>query len=148
MAAVDWLEWWTAGRVVGAAAEAQLVVVGWAALYARGQVREARTLREEQARPFVMVDLERWDQPFVNLVVANLGKTMARNVRISFDPPLESSFDKKAPVPIGQLKLFTAPIPSLAPGKRFIVEGAPFPQGGTAPGLAPSLPWIGGQAPC
>jgi hypothetical protein len=46
LAAVDWLEWWTAGRVVAAAAVAQLVVVGWAALYARGQVREARTLRE------------------------------------------------------------------------------------------------------
>jgi hypothetical protein len=118
LAAVDWLEWWTAGRVVATAAVAQLVVVGWAALYARSQVREARTLREEQARPFVVVDLERWDQPFVNLVVANLGKTMARNVRISFDPPLESSFDKKAPVPVGQLKLFTAPIPSLAPSKR------------------------------
>jgi hypothetical protein len=36
LAAVDWLEWWTAERVVAAAAVAQLVVVGQAALYARG----------------------------------------------------------------------------------------------------------------
>jgi hypothetical protein len=121
VARLEWLEWWTAGRVVAAAAVAQLVVVGWAALYARGQVREARTLREEQARPFVVVDVEPERRPFMNLVVANLGRTMARNVRIEIDPPLQSTVYDSGGFGIARMKLFTEPIPSLAPGKRMVM---------------------------
>jgi hypothetical protein len=110
--------WWTAERVVALATAGQLLVLILAAFYAGAQVREARKLRQEQARPFVVVDFEPEQSPFVELVVANLGKTMARNVRIKVEPPLESSLDTV--VPIAKLKMFTEGIPSLAPGKRMV----------------------------
>ena len=128
---LEWLpvDWLSAERLVAAAAFGQLAVLILAARYARNQVEEARRLREAgqqlqeaEARPYVMVDFELGDRPpFINLVVANLGKTMARNVRIEVDPSFESSLDAKVPVPVGKLKLFTEGIPSLAPGKRIVV---------------------------
>ena len=51
----------------------------------------SRELRRDEARPYVVVDFEPDRPPFMNLVVANLGRTMARNVRIETDPPLEST---------------------------------------------------------
>ena len=48
-------------------------------LFAWRQVREARKLRVEQARPFVIVDFE--PGFLVYLTVENLGRTMAREVR-------------------------------------------------------------------
>jgi hypothetical protein len=116
---LDWLlDWMSAERVVALATMGQLVVLVVAALYARAQVREARELREDQARPFVVVDFEPWERPWINLVVTNVGRTMARNVRIEVDPPFESTLDRAVEVSMAQLKLFTEPIPSLAPGKR------------------------------
>ena len=122
------LEWLSAERLVAAAAVGQLAVLVFAARYARNQVAEARRLREAgqrlqeaEARPYVVVDFELGDRPpFINLVVTNLGKTAARNVRIEVDPPFESSLDAKVPVPISKLKLFTEGIPSLVPGKRIV----------------------------
>jgi hypothetical protein len=60
----------------------------------------------------VVVDFEPEQSPFMNLVVANLGETMARNVRISIDPPPESSLDSAAPLPVAKLKMFTEGIDS------------------------------------
>jgi hypothetical protein len=120
MVAADWLQSWTAERVVALATAGQLLVLVAAALYARAQVKEARELRQEQARPFVVVDFEPEQSPFMELVVANLGKTMARNVRIKVEPPLKSSLDTAGPVPVAKLKMFTEGIPSLAPGKRMV----------------------------
>jgi len=122
------LSWLSAERLVAAAALGQLAVLVLAARYARNQVEEARRLREAgqqlqeaEARPYVVVDFELGDRPpFINLVVTNLGKTAARNVRIEVDPPFESSLDAKVPVPVGKLKLFTEGIGSLVPGKRIV----------------------------
>ena len=121
MAALSWLEWWTAERVVAVATMGQLLVLVAAALFARAQVREARELRKDEARPYVVVDFEPDRVPFVNLVVANLGRTMARNVRVDLDPPLESSVYRSGPVPLARFKLFSEGIPSLAPGKRIVL---------------------------
>jgi hypothetical protein len=126
--AVSWLEWWTAERVIALAAVGQLVVLVAAALFARAQVREARELRAEQARPFVVVDFELDRRPLINLVVANLGKTMARNTRITVDPPLRSTVYDSFGSPIGKLKLFTEVVPSLAPGKRIVLLFDSVPQ--------------------
>jgi hypothetical protein len=54
------------------------------------------------------------------LVIANVGKTMARDVRITFDPELTSAaFDEKDSVTSPrELKPFREGIPSLPPGKR------------------------------
>src|SRR5262249_58913814 len=78
---------WTAVSAWAACATVGIYIV--LGLFAWRQVREARKLREEQARPFVMVD---FDPGFlVYLTVENLGRTMARDVSIRFDKPLESS---------------------------------------------------------
>jgi hypothetical protein len=121
MIAAGWLEWWTAERVVALATTGQLLVLVAAALYARAQVREARELRKDEARPYVVVDFEPDRPPFMNLVVANLGRTMARNVRIETDPPLDSSVYRSGPVALAKLRLFSEGIPSLAPGKRIVL---------------------------
>jgi hypothetical protein len=63
-AVTAWAAWATVGIYV---------VIG---LFAWRQVREARKLREEQARPFVIVDFE--PNFLVYLTVENLGRTMAR----------------------------------------------------------------------
>src|SRR5687767_13370 len=64
-----------------------------AALVAWRQVNEARRLREDQARPFVVIDFDAWGGTITELKIANLGTTLARNVRFEFTPPLSSTFD-------------------------------------------------------
>jgi hypothetical protein len=117
----------TAAAIVGQLVvfAGQLAVLVAAAWYAsnqvkgiRDQVDEARELRESQARqaqelreaerelrkdetrPYVVVDFERDRAPLVNLVVANTGRTMARNVRIEVEPPFDSSVYRDGPVPL------------------------------------------------
>jgi hypothetical protein len=118
---LEWLEWWSAERLVAAAAVGQLGVLLAAAWYARNQVAEARELRKEQARPFVVVDFEPDRVPFVNLAIANLGRTMARNVRIEADPPFDSSVYRPGPVQLAWFTMFNEGIPALAPGKRIVL---------------------------
>jgi hypothetical protein len=90
------------------------VVIG---LFAWRQVREARKLREEQARPFVIVDFE--PGFLVYLTVENLGRTMARDITIKFDKPLTSTL--RGPRELDVSPLFREPIPSMPPGKKIRV---------------------------
>jgi hypothetical protein len=111
-AAVTGTDWsavaaWAAWATVGI-----YVVLG---LFAWTQVREARKLREEQARPFVIVDFEAGF--LVYLTVENLGRTMARDVRINFDKPLESTLPGRPD--IDESPLFREPIPALPQARRF-----------------------------
>jgi len=93
---------------------AQLVVLVVAALVATRQVAEAKRLREEKARPFVVVDLD-VQRHVIFFVIANLGSTLARNVRLKISPPLDSAID----VSLAKLKMLTDGIPNLAPGKEY-----------------------------
>ena len=104
-AVAAWAAWATVGIYV---------VIG---LFAWWQVHEARKLREEQARPFVIVDFE--PGFLVYLTVENLGRTMARDVTIEFDQPLESTL--RGPREIDESPLFREPIPALPPGKKIRV---------------------------
>lgn len=84
--------------------------------------REHR-LRDEQARPFVVVDFEPspvWGN-LINLVVENVGKTLAREVRFVFDPPLESSQQTRPDHRISDSVLLSKGIPALPPGRRIEV---------------------------
>lgn len=128
---------------------ATLIVAVVAARYAARQVREARAqveearrtreqqaeqarreseegtereqrLREEQARPFVVVDFEPspvWGN-IIDIVFENVGKTLARNVRFTFDPPLESSQRARDGYDFAKSALLTSGIPAMPPGKR------------------------------
>jgi hypothetical protein len=69
--------------VAAGGAAGTFVVAVLAARAAFRQVREARTLREEQARPFVVVDftLNPTTNFFFDIVVKNIGATLASNVK-------------------------------------------------------------------
>lgn len=91
-----------ASAFAAAAAAGTLVVYVVIALLAWRQVREAQKLREEQARPWVVVDIvPAVGSPVLILVIENLGKTVARDVGITFSPVLQ-------PLPGGE-DLFEAP---------------------------------------
>lgn len=79
------------------------------------QVLQARKLREEQARPFVVVDFELGFLVF--LTVENLGRTLARDVTIRFNRPLDSTLP--GPHDFDESPIFRGePIPVLPPGKQ------------------------------
>lgn len=106
---VLWPEIVTVG-IVGA----QLIVLVAAAFVGWHQLREARRLREQQSRPFVVIDfyVERGVETY--LEIANLGTSLARDVRFEISPPLASAVD----VPVEKFKMLNEGIPTLAPGKR------------------------------
>lgn len=88
------VELWT--EVGAVAAAAQVLILLGAAIFAWLQVREARTLRREQTRPYVIVYLRLHpESPSVaEIVVENIGATPAKDVRVAIDPPFVSSLDR------------------------------------------------------
>ena len=109
------MHWTDTVSALSAAVEA-LVVLG-AVLYARGQLEEARTLREEQTRPHVVVDMDMQSRPpIINLSVSNIGQTSARDVRISFSPELRSTLDSERKR--GESSFLSSVIPTLPPNKK------------------------------
>jgi hypothetical protein len=93
----------------------QLLVRVGAAIVAWRQVREATHLREQQNRPFVVIDFERQERTrAIMLKISNLGTSLARDVRFNFTPPLESTWEHVA---FNELKMFRDSISTLAPGK-------------------------------
>lgn len=91
----------------------QLVVLVVAAIVAGRQVREARELREQQIRPFVVIDFEVEGFLFY-LAVSNIGNTLARDVRFHINPPFSTAINER----VADLKMFREGIPTLAPGKK------------------------------
>lgn len=55
----------------------------------------------------------------INLVIENVGKTLAKNVRFAFDPPLKSSQESRDGYDFGDTVLLRSGIPAMPPGKRF-----------------------------
>ncbi|WP_406514021.1 hypothetical protein OG851_40445 [Streptomyces sp. NBC_00161] len=77
------------------------VVAVWQAAIARRsagrQLALAERIHREQNEPYVIVDIQPDpDGGALLLVVENTGPTVARNVRISCDPPLESGWAPRA----------------------------------------------------
>jgi hypothetical protein len=118
--------WW------GRDAQAWTALAAWTTVgiyvflgaFALIQVLQARKLREEQARPFVVVDIELGIVLF--LTVENLGRTMARDVVIRFDKPLDSTLS--APRDFDESPIFRGEtISILPPGKqiRVLFDRAP-----------------------
>jgi hypothetical protein len=88
------------------------------------QRRKELAEREEQrqqeiARPFVVVDFVPsliWQNAII-LVFENVGKTLAKNVRFTFEPPLESSQTGK-PFELADSLIVTRGVPTMPPGRR------------------------------
>jgi hypothetical protein len=112
--------WWGLDTAAWTALAAWATVATYLALgiFALIQVLQAHRVREEQARPFVVVDLE--PGFLVVLTVENLGRTMARNVTIRFDKPLRSTLPEPHDFD-GSPTFRGEPIPALPPGKRIRV---------------------------
>jgi hypothetical protein len=97
---------------------AQLLVLVVAAGFAGYQVWEARRLREAQVRPFVVIDFEVW-RGFVELKIKNFGATLARNVKFTFEPTVQTTFDADPDKgSLAEIPLFRDGIASLPPGKE------------------------------
>jgi hypothetical protein len=94
------------------------------AILAAVQLLHAQRVRREQNRPYVIVDFE-FRSFVIYLAIRNIGSTVARNARISFDKKLGSTLPGRAK--IDDLRLFTEPIPMLAPGRRISVLLDSFP---------------------
>jgi hypothetical protein len=115
--------WWDRDAAAWTALAAWATVIVYIGLffYARRQVGEARRLREEQARPFVVVDFE--VEPPIILTVENLGRTLARDVTIQFDNRIETTgfLDTSKPYDVNEVRLLREPLPVLPPGKKIRV---------------------------
>jgi hypothetical protein len=83
-----------AGLWLAGAGITQTFIFAAAALFGYRQAREIQLTRQDQTRSFVILDFDLSRPPFIHLVIKNIGKTMARRVRIQTGPPLASTFDK------------------------------------------------------
>ncbi len=122
---MDMVAWWTATQFTAVAAWATVVIYVALGIFGLIQVLQARTLRLEQARPFVVVDFGLVDLLFF-LTIENVGRTMARNVVVTFDKPLEPSLER--PRQLDDALLFREPIPAMAPGKKLRVPFDTIPR--------------------
>jgi hypothetical protein len=88
--------------------------LGGTARLGYAQIKDARGLREEEARPVVVVDLDTEVSSHVYYIYfQNLGKTTAHDVRLTFDPPLRASQAEQY-----VQNFFSHTFPTLPPGKR------------------------------
>ena len=94
------------------------VVAVCAAGFAGVQLREVKRTREDQTRPYVVVDVQPGSAvaSFLNLVVENIGSTPARDVQITFDPPIEQS--GTGPFELAESGLLADGIRMMPPGRR------------------------------
>jgi hypothetical protein len=115
--------WWGRDAAAWTALAAWATVIVYIGLffYARRQVGEARRLREEQARPFVVADFE--VGPPIILTVENLGRTLARDVTIRFDERIETTglLETNKPYDVNEVRLLRESLPVLPPGKKIRV---------------------------
>ncbi|MFJ8847275.1 hypothetical protein ACIRFF_30750 [Streptomyces cyaneofuscatus] len=113
-------DWISLGAVLVAMAAA--VISAWQARIARasaaGQLALAERVHREANEPYVIVDVqprEPWSFIFV-VLVENVGPTVARNVRITATPEIESSLGADETSEIRQALART--IPFMPPGRR------------------------------
>lgn len=117
MAALAWPEIW--GTVAAIATSAILLGSAVAAFLT---YRNARSLREAQTRPWVVLDFDTPVDPIlVDLSIRNIGPTVARNVSFSSDPELESTFDSetRGRGPLRAWTIIDSGIPTLPPGREY-----------------------------
>ncbi|WP_380659834.1 hypothetical protein [Sinosporangium siamense] len=86
------------------------------------QLALSEQVHREQQEPYVMVDIQlnRHVKQVFDLVIENVGPSVARNVKIAFDPPLERvrDLDEVQADPIADIYIFTDGIPQIPPRHR------------------------------
>jgi hypothetical protein len=98
--------WWAGHQSLSAADQARS---------AQQQLELAEQVRKDQAQPYIYVDI-RPDRTghIMMLVIENTGSTVARNVRVSFEPPLVSTDFPE----VADLEVLRTGVPALPPGRR------------------------------
>ena len=109
ISATDAPAWVSAGAAV-----ATFLVLVVTAIYAVRQFSEAKELRREQTRPFVVPSIGVEQQFLFMYVIENVGKTPAFDVSVAFDPAPESDLND-----LENAWILTQPIPTMPPGQRF-----------------------------
>lgn len=102
-----------------------LIVLTVTLIYIARQANEAARIRLEQARPHVVVHFAFSQGILVQIVIRNIGRTIARDIHLTWDRPLTSTlfgtrFEKMA--------AFTSGIPSLAPAQEIRVHFDSLPK--------------------
>ena len=103
---------WGAAEWAAFGAVSAVVVYIVLGVIALRQLGESRRLRELEHRPYVLVDWY-FKGFFVALEVRNIGRTPARDVRVTFDKPIQASTKTRVP----DFSIFNSPIPLMAPGR-------------------------------
>jgi len=78
-------------------------------------VKELKRTRVEQSRPHVIVYLDVFPSRIVQLIIHNIGKTVARNVKITSIPEL----NKPNEFPLKKSYFFTKAIPIIPPDYKY-----------------------------
>jgi hypothetical protein len=114
----DFLGWWTTGRVAAVAAVAAAVAAITGAVSAVRTLRRAREDSRERSRPIVAAELRRipYSQGSQALVIKNDGPSVARNVRVTFEPPIPVPADPSTSATPYLKRRYAGPIPALTPG--------------------------------
>jgi len=102
-----------AGVIAAVAALGTLVVYVVIAKYAKGQLDQAERIRIEQSRPYVIAEFV--PGFLIHFRVRNIGTTLARSVRISWNEWPESSLRESVWSNREKFTLFRSGVPSLAP---------------------------------
>lgn len=100
--------------VAAGAAVLTMIVLIFTARYAARQVEEAKELRRDQSRPYVVPYIDVEQQFLFVFVLENVGATVAFDVSVAFDPPPESEMKDLDAVAILQ-----RPVPTMPPRQRF-----------------------------
>lgn len=111
---------WTPADFSAASSVGTLLVAIVAAAIALRQIVQARQLREEEAAPAIVVDVlpSPVASNLLNLIIVNVGKTPARDVRIVFDPAIDTALDVSSNYKIARWSVLTEGIKTLVPGRR------------------------------
>ena len=114
----NFIDWWTTARVAAASASVAALAAVTAATSGIRTLRQSRRDSKSKSRPMVAAELRAapHNGPTQILVVRNYGPSIARNVRVTFDPPIPDP-DNPATSVIPFLKeRYANPIPVLTPG--------------------------------
>ncbi|WP_051875132.1 hypothetical protein [Streptomyces exfoliatus] len=128
MDAAEWIAAGSAGVAVLAAgfswrqvrhANGQVLAAQEQVVVARRKLEHAQKVHREQNEPYVIVDIQPAGGPrrgLLLLIVENIGSTVARNVRITADPPLESALGAEYTTRLQRALERTFPM--IPPGRR------------------------------
>ncbi|MFC0627458.1 hypothetical protein [Kribbella deserti] len=114
----DFFHWWTTARVGATAGGAGAAAAVIGATSGMRTLRRSRTDSQARSRPMVAAELRQppYVQGSMMLVIKNYGPSIARNIRVTFDPEIPDPDDPKTSIVPPLKRRYSKPIPVLTPG--------------------------------